>query len=271
MRNNKTGLLNYRDLRTRLNKFLVPLSPVQHVTVASATYFFLFTIASDVISCFLAPLCSTLGIVTYPIGFVPILVGVVLPCYGLLWIYADTQEGKNHLQKRPSNAPAVVVRALKYIGVLILLTFLVAAFIFAEMIFPVSAIPLMTTLGALLLIHLGKGTVQHIPVGRRRALVAAFVLLVLSVEYMDLNSRKPFARHMFQVHIGMTGADVERIMSGHMKNWVEPESEHYLHLDPHFTGEAWYRHTTEWWGNADWGKVGFKDGRVVSAEICLCD
>ncbi len=189
MRNNKTGSQNYRDRRARLNNFLVPLSPLQHVTVASATYFFLFAIASDVMSCDI----------------------------------------------------------------------------------PVSAIPLMTTLSALLLIQFAKGTIQRIPVGRRRALVAVFVLLVLSVEYMDLNTRKPFARHLFLVHRGMTGADVERIMSRHLKNWVQPESEHYLHLDPHFTGEAWYRHTTEWWGNTDWGKVGFKDGRVVSAEICLCD
>jgi hypothetical protein len=42
-------------------------------------------------------------------------------------------------------------------------------------------------------------------------------------------------------------------------------------LNPGFTGEVWYRHTTEGWGNADWGKVVMTDGRVVDVEICICD
>ena len=258
-------------IRTCVSDILRPLSPIQQITCASATYFFLFTIASDVATSFLAPLISIVGIVVgFPVALALTSVGVILPCYILSRFYSEVRKPKE--QKRgPLHTASVVVLVLKGIVALVALTFLIMMLFITEFIFPITALPFITTTAAFLWIHVAKGTLGHIPVSQRHALIALFVILILSVRYVDWNTRKPFARHLFQIHRGMTGAEVERIMRSHLKNWVQPESEHYLHLDPTFTGEVWYRHTTKGWGNSDWGKVVMKDGRAVDAEICLCD
>jgi hypothetical protein len=271
MKDDLTGLLNSNNLRIRLSRFLEPLSPVQHVAVASATYVFLFTAVNDIITCCFAPLLSIRWIVLFPYGFAPTVVGVVLPCCILIHLYSQAQKRKPTCRKPPYSLLTVVISGLKYIGILSLLAFLVFIFMVAEIFFPFSELPFINLAAAVLLIQAGRATMPHIPAGRRRALIAMFVLLILSVRYIDWISSKPFARHMFQVHRGMTGVEVERLMSSHLKDWNQPESEHYRHLDPNFTGEVWYRHTTEGWGNADWGKIVFKDGRAVDAEICICD
>lgn len=264
------GLPISNTIRTYISDILRPLSLIQQIAFASATYFFLFTIVSDVVTFFLAPLASISVIVGFPIAIALTSVAVILPCYILLRFYSEVRERKQTMRE-PLHTATVVALVLKGIGAVIVLTFLIVMLFIIESIFPITALPFITTTAAFLWIYVGEGTLGHISVGQRRALIALFVLLILSVRYVDWNTRKPFTRHLFQVHRGMMGAEVERIMGSHLKNWVQPESEHYLHLDPTFTGEVWYRHTTEGWGNADWGKVVMKDGRAVDAEICLCD
>jgi hypothetical protein len=265
------GLLHNPNLRTRFTNFLAPLSPIQHVAVASATYFLLFTIGSDAVCWVTAPLCSTSFKLAMPFAAIPTFIGVVLPGSVILWIYSEIHQLMNGSKGRRPPVAVIVRRMLLYSSVLILSVFPVGVFIFVELWFPVSAVPFVTTLTALTLIQTTKGIMPSVPAGRRRALTALLVIMVLFVKYVDFNTRKPFTRHLFLVHRGMTGAEVEKIMGRHLKNYVEPESDHYLHLEPHFTGTAMYRHTTEWWGNVDWGAVSFEDGRAVGAEVCLCD
>jgi hypothetical protein len=258
------------DIWTLLRTFNNQLSPGHHVIVASSTYFFLFTLVTDVICFFAAPLYSIGYIVAFPLCVIPALIGAVLPFFVLFWIYSDLQENKNNSQR--SIARVIIRRFLMYLGMVFLLLFLFAQLIFVEgVIFPVSAIPFVTTSSALLLILCANEAMRHVNIGRKRTVIAMFVLLILSVKFIDLDTRKPFTRHLFLIHKGMSRIAVEKIMSSHLKNWVEPESAHYRHLNPQFSGVVLYRHTTEWWGNADWGKVVFNDGRVVGAEICLCD
>ena len=270
MRTLHKGLPISNTIGTYVSNILRPLSPIQQIAVASATYVFLFTVVSDLATFFLAPLISISGIVAFPLALALTSVGAILPCYILLRFYSEVRERKTQMRE-PGNTATVVALVLKGLGALIVVIFLIMVLFITEFIFPITAVPFITTTGAFLWIYVGDGTLAHVPAGQRRALIALFVLLILSVRYVDWNTRKPFTRHLFQVHRGMMGPEVERIMGSHLKNWVQPESEHYLHLDPTFTGEVWYRHTNEWWGNADWGKVVMKDGRAVDAEICLCD
>ena len=149
-----------------------------------------------------------------------------------------------------------------------LLAIFAFVFLVTEVFYPISVLPFATTAAAVVLILAGETTVRHLPAGRRRALIAMFVLLILSLRYLDAFETKPFARDMFRVHRGMTGAQVEAIMRRHLKYQNQAESEWYLHLQPHFTGEAWYQVNRR---DIDYGKVAFKDGRAVDAETCFCD
>jgi len=263
--------LNARPARARLVSMLSPLSPTQHVVVASATYFFLFTLFSDLVALFLAPLAVLKGIFILPFALMLTAVAAALPCYLVLRLYAWLR-GHTEQPRGPRRALMNPVGwGLLCLGAATTLGFAFAALYVVECFWPVTAVPFVTTITATLLILLGETTLSSIPAGRRLALIAAFVLAILSLRYVDLLSSKPFARHLYQIHRGMSGAEVEKIMSSHLKDWNQPESEHYLHLNPGFTGEVWYRHTTEGWGNADWGKVVMTDGRVVDVEVCICD
>lgn len=264
-------LLNLRGIWDRFSSSLRTLSPLQHIVVAAATYFFLFTVVKDTLTCLQAPLCSLTGIGAFLMACAVTSVGILLPYCFIILLYSQFQQCKDQIRRRQN-----IIRALSKLlvmsgGVFVLFAFLVIGFTIAEIIFPVTVIPFVTAASAVVLVRVGAEFPKRVPAGQPWALIAMFVLLILSVRYVDLASSKPFTRHLFQVHRGMTGAEVERIMGGHLKNWVQPESEHYLHLNPNFTGEAWYRHTTEGWGNADWGKVVFKDGRAIDAEVCICD
>jgi hypothetical protein len=111
--------------------------------------------------------------------------------------------------------------------------------------------------GALLLCHRPK---------REKALILVlFVVVVLSVRFIDWNSRKPFVRDFDRVTDGMTKVQVDGIMGRYIRE---------ADLPPIPLGEGGesmeavvYRHTDTGLGAVDRGIVAFEGGRAVHREL----
>jgi hypothetical protein len=105
-------------------------------------------------------------------------------------------------------------------------------------------------------------------------ILGLFVAVLVSVRFVDWNSRKPFLKDLGQIEEGMTVNRVDQIMAGYERG---PEADQPPILEPAEDGSGpearadrtWvvYRHTTEGWGNSDWGVVGFQDGVVVETRF----
>jgi hypothetical protein len=110
---------------------------------------------------------------------------------------------------------------------------------------------------------------------REKALILVlFVVVVLSVRFIDWNSRKPFLRDFYRVKEGMTESQVDQIMDGYIKGYYGGLPPSLRAYEPQFdeqgsivTGWVTYRHTDEGWGDSDWGEVTFEDGHVVETRF----
>jgi hypothetical protein len=101
-----------------------------------------------------------------------------------------------------------------------------------------------------------------VPLSRRIVIVTSMLLLILSIKYMDWSPKKSFMRDLLQIRKGMTGVQVETIMSDQQKNFAQPESEYFLHLNPTYSGEAVFRDNS----GEDIGVIEFQDGHVVNVQ-----
>jgi hypothetical protein len=112
------------------------------------------------------------------------------------------------------------------------------------------------------------------PMREKVLILALFVVVLLSVRFVDWNSRKPFLRRLYRIKEGMTESQVDQIMGGYMKGYFggPPPSlrEYEPQLDEQgkiITGWVTYRHTDEGWGDSDWGEVTLENGRVVGTRF----
>jgi hypothetical protein len=117
---------------------------------------------------------------------------------------------------------------------------------------------------------IGALLLQGRPNREKVLILGLFVVVLLSVRFIDWNSRKPFLRDLQRIREGMTPVQVEQIMGPYMqgggRSLASPETE----VDEGgeiLSGTVTYRHTDEGWGDSDWGVVTFEDGRVVSTEF----
>lgn len=105
-------------------------------------------------------------------------------------------------------------------------------------------------------------------------ILGLFVAVLVSVRFVDWNSRKPFLKDLGQIEEGMTVSQVDQIMAAYARG---PEADRPPVLEPTGDnstatgqpGRSWvtYRHTTEGWGNSDWGVVGFQNGVVFETQF----
>lgn len=112
------------------------------------------------------------------------------------------------------------------------------------------------------------------PMREKVLILALFVVVVVSVRFIDWNSRKPFLRDFYRINEGMTESQVDRIMGGYMKGYYGGPPPFLREYEPQLdeqgkiiTGWVTYRHTDEGWGDSDWGEVTFENGRVVETKF----
>lgn len=254
-------LLGYQErVGFRLRGF--PLLPA---AITALVAFFLFiNVWADLRDCFAGPLWRHRGLGIYLVAIPITLIGVALPLLFALRLVLRT------VRHSRSDRGTAQNRFVQIVGLLLIVLCMYIPFWIVEGFYPLSAVPLSTAICGVLCVPLAYLTTRSFPVTTRLTLAAIVVAVILVVKFVDWNSNKPFARDLYRVHEGMSGQQVEAIMGGHLKNFVEPESEHYRHLESGFSGDVIYRHSQ---GAAayDSGLVKFENGLVVDVEICLCD
>jgi hypothetical protein len=248
----------------------IGFSTPQLVLTGMAGWLFAFTVVQGFSQLMFSPLSisrlkltlisfpATLGLLVIPIFLLSIIIkNIRLPRRG------KTPDWRSILK--------IVLNGIGLLAIIIYSLCSIAIFIILDLSFAITEVCLSIAMTCVFASFLFNNEFLHLKKNRRYSVIAFLILVLLSLERIDLNSAKPFTRDLYKVKRGMTGVEVENIMAGHIKNWVQDESEHFLHLNPAFTGEAWFRYTHEAWGNAGWGKVVFADGRVQDVEVCLCD
>jgi hypothetical protein len=154
----------------------------------------------------------------------------------------------------------------------------------------VFGFPVAWWLYALVVIAFAFGLVRPLPVRqqiRRLCVLAAVIVFVVMLYFVDWSTRKPFLRDLARVHVGMTEADVRRIMGSYIEGTglVDPPgvapssgvtdlgSGHTYRTAPSPNGEVRlsdtlvFRHSTESAFNADWGIIKFSDGKVTGVDF----
>jgi hypothetical protein len=102
------------------------------------------------------------------------------------------------------------------------------------------------------------------PLREKILVLALFLVLILSIRFVDWNSRKPFLRNLERVSVGSTAVEADQIMAGYQKG-VSP----FAQVDEQGSivrGTVSYRHTTEGWGNSDLGLLTFESGLVAGVK-----
>lgn len=112
------------------------------------------------------------------------------------------------------------------------------------------------------------------PLRHKVLILGSLALIVVSMRFVDWNSRKPFLRDLYRIKEGMTPAQVDQIMGDYMTGGAVSPGNPGIRLDGRLveqgaqaTGMICYRHTKEGWGNSDFGEVTFVDGRVVKVHF----
>jgi hypothetical protein len=155
------------------------------------------------------------------------------------------------------------------------------------------AYPVAWWLYLLIAIGFAVALIRRAPIRNQRAGIGALVLIyavIASLYFVEWTTRKPFLRDLARVQVGMTGADVRRIMSGYMEGTGWPASPYDNSTDSSSTltdvgsgsqystttsasGEMVirdslvFRHSTNGAFNSDWGIVSLSGGRVVKTEF----
>jgi hypothetical protein len=113
------------------------------------------------------------------------------------------------------------------------------------------------------------------PKREKLLLLGLLVVVLFSLRFVDWNSRKPFLRDLYRVQEGMSVEQVEEIMGKYMGGACCSAKPLDLSAGEGVTeteGMAQpdrlvYRHTSEGWGDSDWGEVHFENGRVVEIQF----
>jgi hypothetical protein len=105
-------------------------------------------------------------------------------------------------------------------------------------------------------------------------ILGLFVVVLFSTRAVNWNSRKPFLRDLYRVKEGMAVEQVEQIMGQYMRGGYWP-SHPLASVEEPISGTEEpaspdimvYRHTSEGWGDSDWGEIRFEEGRVVEIRF----
>jgi hypothetical protein len=102
------------------------------------------------------------------------------------------------------------------------------------------------------------------PLREKGLALVLFLIVVVSLGFVNWNSRKPFLRDLYRIDEGMIYPQVERLMNGYERSLgndtrVDEQGQPV-------TGNVAYTHTDAAWGNSNVGLVTFENGRVTEIQ-----
>ncbi len=163
---------------------------------------------------------------------------------------------------------------VRYVFLAIALWIGLSLFLLLDLWSAVSLFPQFVVIYAAFWVLVGLLLLIGRPWREKLLILGLFAAVLVSVRFVDWNSRKPFLKDLGQIEEGMTLSQVDQVMAGYERG---PETDQPLVLEPAAdssastdqAGRTWvtYRHTAEGWGNSDWGVVGFQDGVVIETRF----
>jgi hypothetical protein len=128
-----------------------------------------------------------------------------------------------------------------------------------------SLYPLFVAVYAGFWILVGALLLYDRPLREKILILVLFLILLVSLRFVNWNSRKPFLRDLYRIDVGMTYPQVERIMSGYERSFATdvPVDEQGQPV----TGRVAYTHTDAAWGDSDVGLLTFENGRVAEIDF----
>ncbi len=263
-----------QSLVLRVNSWLHTLPVWQNAVVAAAVWFWMLTLFGDLNRILFPPLlASSIWNINEPL--IP---QYILLCFLVLFFIGGcfiapvcfAGWGIHHIFdyfKYHRKGFSRFLQITEYIGWLfalfIMVFFPLGILTIAEQLIHITLLPFVTLLGSVLWIPLGLYLTRNLSKVKSTAIISMMLVLVLSLPYWDWSSQKSFIRDLSNLKTGMTGIEVERIMKSHRHNFVLPEEEHFLHLNPAYTGTTVFRPRRA----SDMGIIEFKDGKVVGVRF----
>jgi hypothetical protein len=241
----------------------------QNVTIATASWFWIFSVVHNIYTVIEWDFNDKMGAAYgFFLAFCFYAGGIFFPSILTYSLGIEIFKKLNEKRGNPRSFKKIMYfvawitfGCLSLVGSFAVIHFIEKAF------YPMSIVPFVTTTSALFWLGVGQSLFPKNGAAKHPVFLALMVIIILTGEYLDLNSRKPFIRDLYTVKVGMTGIDVKNIMGKYDKqvNLYSPRTYEYLNAD--FTGQESFRHTDEGWGNADAGTIKFHDGRVLQVEF----
>lgn len=186
----------------------------------------------------------------YAFSVVTSLVGIALP---VLLVVRFWPRAKN-------TGPAG--SKISFVGTLLIALAIMSIFYFVERMIPVSVVPFSTCASGIAFAAAGFLLLRYLQPALQMGVIAAGLVLILSVRFVDWNSRKPFLRDLYKVRVGMSVPDVQSIMGGYLTTPSTEEPEVNKLEDELIV----YRPSNEAAYNADLGEITVRNGRVVAVR-----
>jgi hypothetical protein len=188
----------------------------------------------------------------YAFSVVTSLVGIALP---LLLVVRLWPRAKN-------TGPAALRSKVSFLGTLLIALAILSIFYLVERIIPVSVVPFSTCASGIAFAAAGFLLLRYLQPALQMSVLAAGLIFILSVRFVDWNSRKPFLRDLYKVRLGMSVPDVQSIMGGYLTTASTEEPEFNKLEDELIV----YRPSNEAAYNADLGEITVRSGRVVAVR-----
>jgi hypothetical protein len=143
------------------------------------------------------------------IAFLSIFAPLISAVFGFPYMKKSWETADNQSLIKPT----IVRRFLSYAGLSLLVILLSLNFFLVDIISYASIFPMVIPVCGILWIFIGNVLFAESRPSIRIVTVAVSLCLILSLKYIDLNSRKPFFRDMVKIRVGMDVASVEALMS----------------------------------------------------------
>lgn len=253
------------DEKASIDESLSRLSIPQKAFVAITLLWLAFSLARETISFVSSPLLRVDGFILYIFAIPLTFIGTVLPLLLIIWLCWKISRHLQHNDARRSIYKAIRAELDGSVGIALFIFVLTSPiYLLIEDFMSFSVLPLTTPGCGVLGAIVGYWVFKSLAVKNRLTLLCLLLCLVLATEYLDWNPRKSLLRDMYRVRRGMTVAEVERIMDGHIKGYNQPEN-----LARDFGGEGLIVYIGGTGGsyNADIGEITILDGKVEGVEF----
>ncbi|MCI0485609.1 MAG: hypothetical protein L0229_03310 [Blastocatellia bacterium] len=253
------------DDKEATEKYSPNLSRLKKIFVVLTALWLAFSLAQESISFFSSPLLRVDVFIIYAFSIPITLWGTVLPLLLAVWLCWMIKLRLKSDGVGRSVYEAIKVRLEGIIGVVIfiVMSFVVVSFpayLFIEDFMAFSVLPLTTPVCSILGAFIGYCIFRRVKIDNRPALLALLICSILATEYLDWNPRKPLLRNLYRIRVGMTVAEVEQIMDGHIKGFGLPDNLARDFKDE--DGPIMYRADWSAAYNSDFGWIEIKDGKV---------